>query len=113
MSEVSSKGFHSKTVRRPVGLLVAFITLMVVGGIAYSRIPLQMLPNGLTGSRLTVFVRHPGSSAQENEEKVARVIEEQFRTLPDLQDVWSRSGPDDVRISVRFNGRMTLKRPCH
>jgi multidrug efflux pump subunit AcrB len=99
----SEKGFHASAVRRPVGLLVAFITLMVIGGIAYSRIPLQMLPNGLSGSRLTVFVRHPGSSAQENEEKVARVIEEQFRTLPDLEDVWSRSGPDDVRISVRFN----------
>ena len=55
---------------------VLFLTLILMGLIAYARIPLQMMPEGFSGTRLTVMVSHPGSSASENEEKVARVIEE-------------------------------------
>ena len=101
-------GFFATTVARPVGLLVSFLTLILIGLIAYSRIPLQMLPSGISGTRLTVWIDHPGSSAQENEEKVARVIEEQFETLPGLSDVYSSSGENSVRLSVRFNGNADM-----
>ncbi|MCP3916759.1 MAG: efflux RND transporter permease subunit [bacterium] len=101
-------GFHATTVRRPVGLLVIFLTLIVIGLIAYSRIPLQLLPSGLQGNNLTIWVNHPGSSASENEEKVARVLEEQFRTLPDLEYIWSRSGEGNVRLGVKFNGDSSM-----
>jgi len=87
-----------------VAVGVLFLTLILLGAIAYSRIPLQMMPDGITGTRLTVMISHPGSSASENEEKVARVIEEQFRTLPDLKDISSRSGEGSINISVSFNG---------
>lgn len=97
-------GPFATMVDRPVGLLVVFLTLIVIGVIAYVRIPLQMLPSGITGTQLTVFVTHPGSSASENEEKVARPLEEQFRTLPDLKEFSSRSGEGSVRLRVAFNG---------
>ena len=97
-------GFSATLVDRPVGLLVVFVTLIVIGVIAYTRIPLQMLPDGITGTRLTVWVNHPGSSASENEENVARPLEEQFRTLPDLKEFSSSSGEGSVRLRVVFNG---------
>ena len=98
------RGLYATLVHRPVAVGVLFLTLILLGAIAYARIPLQMMPDGVSGSRLTVMVSHPGSSASENEEKVARVIEEQFRTLPDLKDISSRSGEGSVNISVSFNG---------
>lgn len=106
----SQRGFHAMTVRRPIGLMVGLVTLLVIGVIAYVRIPIQMLPSGLGGTRLTVWVSHPDSSAQENEEKVARPIEEQFRTLPDLESVLSTSEAGRVILRVSFNGdaRMDL-----
>jgi len=97
-------GFHRTAVGRPVGLFVIFVTLLVIGVIAYRSIPLQMLPGGLSGTRLSLWVNHPGSGAQENEEKVARVIEEQLRTLPDLEHVWSRSSEGNVRLWLSFAG---------
>ena len=103
-----SRGFHATTVRRPVALLVAFVTLIVIGVIAYARIPLQMMPGGLQATRYGVWVNHPGSSAQENEQKVTRILEDQFRTLPDLKDLWSRSGDDSVYLRVSFNGDADL-----
>lgn len=98
------KSRFATLVDRPIGLLVIFLTLIVIGVLAYVRIPLQLLPDGLQGTRLTVWVNHPGSSATENEEKVARPLEEQFRTLPGLKDYSSRSGEGSVRLRVAFNG---------
>jgi HAE1 family hydrophobic/amphiphilic exporter-1 len=98
------RGIYAALVRRPVAVGVLFLTLILMGLIAYARIPLQMMPEGFSGTRLTVMISHPGSSASENEEKVARVIEEQFRTLPNLKNISSRSGEGSVNISVSFNG---------
>ena len=99
----TGRGLTALLVDRPVGTLVIFVTLIVIGVIAYSRIPLQMLPSGISGTRLTVWVNHPGSSAMENEEKVARPLEEQFRTLPDLKEFTSRSGEGSTLLRVIFN----------
>lgn len=102
-------GLAATLVSRPIGLFVAFVTLLLVGAIAYVDIPLQLLPSGLQGSSLTVWVNHPGSSAAENEEKVARVLEEQFRTIPQLDNLSSRSGEGSVYLRVGFNGNADLK----
>ena len=37
-------GFFATTVARPVGLLVSFLTLILIGLIAYSRIPPRCCP---------------------------------------------------------------------
>ncbi len=106
MSDTAPKpmrGFHATTVVRPVAALVILITLIVLGLISYSRIPLQLLPSGFEGTRFTVFIQHPGSSAQENDDKVVRVLEEQIRTLPDIDQVRSRSSDSSCRMSVSFS----------
>ncbi|QDU85974.1 Toluene efflux pump membrane transporter TtgE [Planctomycetes bacterium Pla163] len=89
------------TVARPIGLGVIFLTLIVVGILAYVRIPLQLLPSGFAEPQLNVWVSHPGSNARENEEQVARPIEEELRTLAGLTRVrsWSREGQVQLRIS--------------
>ncbi len=107
-AESPRPGFHTSLTGRPVGLLVIFLTLILIGVIAYLRIPLQLLPGGVSGTRLSVYVQHMGSSAAENEEKVARVIEEQFRTLPNLESVWSRSGDGSVMLGVAFSGSTNM-----
>lgn len=101
---------YSGLVRRPVALLVIFAALMVVGLIAYARIPIQMMPDGLVEPGLGVWCMHPGASAQENEEKVARVLEEQLRTLAGIEQIQSTSRADSVNLWVQFdaNTDMTL-----
>jgi len=91
------------TVSRPVGLGVIFLTLLVIGALAYARIPLQLLPSGLSEPQLNIWVSHPGSGARENEEQVAQPIEEELRTLAGLTRVrsWSREG--SVRLRVSFD----------
>ncbi len=104
MDHREQKGFFGLTVSRPIAMGVLFVTLVLVGVIAYGRIPLQFLPGGLSGTRFTIFVPNPGANAQENVDKVARVLEEQFRTLSGIDEISSSSSNDQVRFRVKFNG---------
>ncbi len=105
-----ARGMYSSLVRRPVALLVIFTALLVVGLITYARIPIQMMPDGLVEPGLGVWCMHPGASAQENEDKVARVLEEQLRTLAGIEQIQSTSRADSVNLWVQFdaNTDMTL-----
>ena len=96
-------------VRRPVGLLMAFVTLVVVGVLSYSRIPLQLLPEGFTDDSVMVWVPNYGASARENEEKVARVIESQLRTLQGIERIRSWSYEDYVQLRVGFNASVDME----
>jgi multidrug efflux pump subunit AcrB len=98
------RGFYAGLVRRPVGTLVALVTLLVLGLIAYLRIPVQLLPSGYNEPYLFCWVPNPGASAQENEELVARPIEEQLRTIPGIENLSSWSERDVVRIRISFAG---------
>ena len=101
-------GIFEGPVRRPIALLVILATMIVVGVIAYRRIPIQMFPEGWTSPQLHIGIPNPGTDAQENEEKVARVIEEQLRTLSGIEELnsWSREGWIDM--DVGFDSSMDM-----
>ncbi len=98
------RGLFTGMVSRPVALLVLFATLIVVSVIAYRRIPLQLMPSGFSEPGLFIWIPNPGASAQENEELVARVVEEQLRTISGIENMYSWSGRDVVRIRLSFSG---------
>ncbi|MFT6715070.1 MAG: HAE1 family hydrophobic/amphiphilic exporter-1 [Planctomycetota bacterium] len=102
-------GFFGFTVGRPVALLVIFITLVVVSLIAYSKIPLQLLPGGFSNDQVMVWIPNPDASPRENEEKVARVVEAELRTLQGLKRVRSWSSESRVRLSVEFQPSVDME----
>lgn len=95
--------FFALLVKRPILLATIFTTALVIGLIAWSRIPIQMMPEGIVEPGLMVFVGNIGASAQENEERVARIVEEELRTLPALKGVESVSREDSVNFFVEFD----------
>lgn len=104
----AADSFFAGLVRRPVTLLVVFVTLMVIGAIAYVRIPMQLMPDGIVEPGLQVYAVHPGSSAQENEDQVARLLEEELRTITGIKSLSSTSSEDQVGISVRFDSDIDM-----
>lgn len=106
---MSAKGsFYDRLVQRPVALLVIFAALLVIGVLAYIRIPVQLMPDGFVEPGLQVWVANPGASALENEQKVVRVIEEQLRTLPGIEDLESTASDDSAFTFVRFDGSVDM-----
>lgn len=104
----SKHPFTAALVRRPILLATIFTTLLVIGLIAWSRIPIQMMPDGIVQPGLQVFVTNTGASAQENEERVARVLEEELRTLPSVKGIQSQSSADSVGIFVEFDTALDM-----
>ena len=107
--ETHDSGIFRRIVTRPIGAMVILISLVVLGVIAYTSLPLQLLPGGIQGNRFSVWVDHPGSSANENEDKVARILEEEFRTLPDLENLFSRASDGSARVRVQFKHQGDLE----
>jgi HAE1 family hydrophobic/amphiphilic exporter-1 len=108
-SRFEGDGFFAASVRRPVTLFVIFLTLIVIGTIAYVEIPLQAMPSGIVQPGLQVFAANPGASAPENERKVTRVLEEQLRTLAGIREIESGSNPDSVWISITFEADLDME----
>ena len=102
------RGFFATTVGRPVALMVCFLTLIVIGVIAYDRIPLQLFPSGFSEPSLNIWIPNPGSNARENEEQVARPIEEQLRTLSGIESTHSFSNDGNVQFRINFSGSMDM-----
>ena len=64
------------SVNRPVTVTMMLLAMLVVGAIAYSRIPLTLVPEGVEWPRLFALAFYPNAGAIEVEKKVVRLMEE-------------------------------------
>ncbi|MEE3337148.1 MAG: efflux RND transporter permease subunit, partial [Candidatus Latescibacterota bacterium] len=62
------------SVDRPISVIMVLVAMLVVGAIAYTRIPLGLIPEGHEGDRLHIRVDYPSASPEEVEQKVMRPI---------------------------------------
>jgi len=108
VEQVDLAGFFGSTVARPVALAVIFATLILVGFIAYRDIPIRLLPSGYEEPELYVWVPNEGASAKENEEKVARVLEEEMRTMTGIKELYTHSNNSRVFARIELNGNLDL-----
>jgi len=102
MSTTHSRSWLGGAVRRPVMLFVTMAALVVVALIAYARIPVELMPSGMRDNGLRIIASNPGASAEENEREVARVIEEQVRTLSGIEEVRTSASEDRVVVRVEY-----------
>jgi HAE1 family hydrophobic/amphiphilic exporter-1 len=77
------------SVTRPVTVLMLLLAIVVVGYIAYTRVPLALYPEGYEGKQLHVSVSYPNASPRDIEEKITRKIEDIVGTVPDVKRVSS------------------------
>ena len=70
------------SVNRPVTVIMSLMAVLVVGSIAYTRIPLGLLPQGLEGQWMNVSVPYRNAGPVEVEQKITRPLEEALATVP-------------------------------
>ena len=96
------------SVDRPVSVIMAVIATLVVGYVAYSRIPLALFPSGMTGDRLNIWVSYPNASPEEVEEKLTRPIEEAIATVPRVAKVRTSATRGGSWASIEFKPRTDM-----
>jgi HAE1 family hydrophobic/amphiphilic exporter-1 len=91
------------SVRRPVTVVMVFVALLVVGYIAYTRIPLEMLPAGFDPPFMAVIVPYPNATPEEIEDQITRPIEEIIGTVRNVRQVRSRITNNSTFVRIEFN----------
>lgn len=90
------------SLRRPVTVVMFFISLLVIGSIASLRLPLEQLPE-INAPFLAVALPYAGSAPQEVERILVRPVEEALATLPGIKRMQSRARADGGSIFLEFS----------
>lgn len=103
MSSPLTQALIGGPLRRPVTVMMGFIALLVVGGIAYMRIPLQLFPSGFEPGRLSIQIAVPESTPSEVEQRVTRPLERALGTIPGVKSMTSSSAASGAWLNLTFD----------
>ena len=90
------------SVRRPVTIAMLFLSMVVMGLIAATRIPLVLLPD-IQFPFLIVYVPYPNATPQQIQETITRPLEEIVATIPGVKRMSSESSADSAQLQVQFD----------
>ncbi len=93
---------------RPVTVLMLFAACLVIGVLAYTRVPLQMMPNGFEPGFLWVWVPYNDASPTEVDEQIVRPIEAQFGTVTGIKNLRSRASSGSASFAIEFYGSVDM-----
>ncbi len=89
------------SVLRPVSVTMCLVALLVLGAVAYLRMPVMMMPDGLTPPFLVVSVGYRNASPQETDQQITLPLEETLRTVKGIKTMRSYSSRG-TRVYMEF-----------
>jgi HAE1 family hydrophobic/amphiphilic exporter-1 len=93
----------SFAVTRPVTVVMAFLALCVLGIIAWSRIPLDMMPPGFNAPYIWVWVPYRNTTPLETEERIVHPMEEQLATVGGIKNFYARANTSGGQVELEFH----------
>ena len=88
-------------VKRPVATLMAFLALLVLGCIAWTRLAVDMMPE-IESPSISVYTRWDGASTEDVERQVTRVVESALGSVTDLDEIASSTSEGVSRVTCKF-----------
>ena len=85
-----------------------FVALVMLGGFAWQRLPVELFP-ALTGDSLYVSFFRPGSEPETIEREILMPLEARVRTLPRVAETWGEVSGAAGSFTVRFERGVDLK----
>jgi len=95
-------------IRRPVAVAMFFLSIVLVGAVAWRRMPVELLP-ALAGDRLFVSFARPGSESQVLEREILLPLQARVSALPRVAESWGEIRGSSGRFQVRFEPGTDLK----
>ncbi len=100
--------FFDSLMRRPVSAFMSLCLIFLLGFVAYRRIPLTLMPSGLSDPTMQIEIPYSNASPEEVYEHVTKPIEDAVRQLSGIEHVESTSSAGRGRVSVSFHGDVDL-----
>lgn len=95
--------FVGLTLKRPVTVLMLLCSTILIGILAQTRLPLELLPSGFVMSSVSINIPVPNANPIEVEEQVTRPTEDIIRQMSGLEEIETRSSKDSSRINLQFS----------
>ncbi|MCA1779318.1 MAG: efflux RND transporter permease subunit [Xanthomonadaceae bacterium] len=90
------------SIRRPVTIIMAFVSLVAIGLISARLLPLEFFPE-LDVPLIVVQVPYPGSTPDEVEREITRPVEDVLATISDIKQMQSSSAADLASFQIEFD----------
>ena len=104
------KGIIGTFVDRPVLSTMIALATVLIGVIAFTRLPLRFMPSGLSANNLRVWIPVPGQrSPQEVQDKVIEPLVAMLRTIPGLKQLDSRAGDGGGYVGIDLDEGMVAE----
>jgi hydrophobic/amphiphilic exporter-1 (mainly G- bacteria), HAE1 family len=89
-------------IKRPVTTLMLLVSIVVLGLVALSRLPLAFMPD-IQEPQLFVQLPYDSASPEQVERMIVRPVEDALGSVKGLRSMWSRCGSDGGRIRLEFD----------
>jgi hydrophobic/amphiphilic exporter-1 (mainly G- bacteria), HAE1 family len=86
---------------RPVAVAMFFIAAVLLGGISFTRLPVDLLPD-IAYPRLVIYTTHPETAPSEIERFVTEPIEQAVGRVPGVEHIESTSREGASMVVLRF-----------
>jgi hydrophobic/amphiphilic exporter-1 (mainly G- bacteria), HAE1 family len=90
------------SLKRPVTVTMFFVSLLVIGLIAASRLPLEQFPE-VSPPFIMVQLPYAGSTPEEVERTVLRPVEEALSTLSGIKSLRASARADGANVFIEFS----------
>src|SRR5690606_30882962 len=87
-------------IKRPIGVILTFGMVVLLGIYLFHRIPVSLLPE-TDVPYLSIHVNYPGFSAELVESEVTRPIRLQMLQVSGIEDVWSTTANGRAELELR------------
>jgi hydrophobic/amphiphilic exporter-1 (mainly G- bacteria), HAE1 family len=87
------------SIEHPVTILMLFVSLMVLGAVSITRIPIVLTPD-VSFPFVSVQVPYPNATPGQVLEAISKPVEEALSTLPNVQRLQSNASEDGAWIGV-------------
>jgi hydrophobic/amphiphilic exporter-1 (mainly G- bacteria), HAE1 family len=90
------------SVHRPVTVFMGLVSLVVLGGVAVTRLPLAFLPT-VDAPFISITVPYPNSSPSQVEREIVKPLEETLSTLSGVKKLTSTASADSAQLNLEFS----------
>lgn len=93
---------YRMAIRRPVTMIMIFLTLVVFGWRSYQQLPVNLMPD-ISYPTLTVRTEYEGAAPEDVEKLVTRPLEEMLSIVSGMVEISSVSSPGLSEIMLEFS----------
>ena len=97
------------SIRQPVFITMLMLLTVVIGALAYSALPVNLLPD-IDIPTVAVIMTYPGAGAESMADQVAKPLEDQLQTLNGLDHLTSVNREGVTQLIVAFKTNISVDR---